>query len=69
MIVSHTQFMWFCSLATAGFALVWIVYDAIRLRRFWPRRKVAHDEVFGSIIGMVIGLIGVLGVVRFHWGG
>lgn len=68
MIVSHQAFMYFCSLATAGLAGSWLIYDAIRLRRFWPRGRAAHDEIFGSVIGIAVSLIGLLGVVRFHWG-
>jgi hypothetical protein len=69
MIVSHQTFMYFCSLATVGLAGSWLVYDAIRLRRFWPEGERAHDEIFGSIIGIAVSLIGLAGVVRFHWGG
>ena len=55
--------------AYVGLAGSWLVYDAIRLRRFWPQGERAHDEIFGSIIGIAVSLCGLAGVVRFYWGG
>ncbi len=69
MIVSHDHFMWFCTFAVMSLAVSWFFYDIIRLVRFVPQGKPAHDEVFGSIIGLAISIIGIAGVLSFHLGG
>ena len=53
---------------TAGLSGFWLVWDLLRLRRFWPKGRDAHDEIFGAFIGISIALMGIIGVVRFHWG-
>ena len=68
-LVSHTVFVWFLSLFTGIVAFTWFVYDAIKL--FWLRNSdgrdpVVHDKRFGYGIGIVIGAIGVLGVLKYH---
>lgn len=68
-LVSHTVFVWFLSLFTGVVAFTWFVYDAIKL--FWLRKAdgrdpVIHDKRFGYGIGVVIGAIGVLGVLKYH---
>ena len=69
MIVSHEHFAWFCSFCVMSLAVAWFFYEIIRLVRFVPQGKQAHDEIFGSIVGLVISIIGVAGVLRFHLGG
>ncbi len=68
MIVPHDYFIWFCTLAVMGLSVVWFIYDSIRLRRFVPKGKEAHDEIFGSIIGLVISTIGIVGGLHYHLG-
>ncbi len=68
-LVSHTAFVWFLSLFTGVVAGTWFLYDAIKL--FWLRKAdgrdpVVHDKRFGYGIGVVIGAIGVLGVLKYH---
>ena len=68
-LVSHTVFVWFLSLFTGLVAGTWFVYDALKL--FWLRKEdgrdpVIHDKRFGYGIGVVIGAIGVLGVLKYH---
>jgi hypothetical protein len=68
-LVSHTVFVWFLSLFTGIVAFTWFVYDALKL--YWLRNSdgsdpVIHDKRFGYGIGVVIGAIGVIGVLRFH---
>ncbi len=68
-LVSHTVFVWFLSLFTGIVAFTWFVYDAVKL--FWLRKAdgrdpVIHDKRFGYGIGVVIGAIGVLGVLKYH---
>ena len=66
MIVSEVAFIWFASGCILLISVCWLVWDAIRLRRFWPRRTEEHDQVFGSIIGLLVSLIGIIGVMRYH---
>jgi hypothetical protein len=61
--------MWLGSLLVGALAGFWLVWDGIRLRRYLPRWRTAHDEVFGSVIGLIIAAIGIIGVIRYHWGG
>lgn len=68
MIVSHTTFMWFCSALIGVVSAAWVVVDVVRLRRALPYSPASHDQIFGSFIGIVVGLLGVLGVLRFHLG-
>ena len=68
-LVSHTVFVWFLSLFTGIVAFTWFVYDAIKL--YWLRNAdkrdpVVHDKRFGYGIGVLIGAIGVVGVLRYH---
>jgi hypothetical protein len=68
-VISHTAFVWFMSLFTGLIAGTWLVYDALKL--FWLRKKdksdpTVHDKRFGYSIGMCVGLIGVLGVLKYH---
>ncbi|MBA3464723.1 MAG: hypothetical protein H0T46_32620 [Deltaproteobacteria bacterium] len=68
-LVSHTVFVWFLTLFTGIVAFTWFVYDAIkllRLRKEDGRDPVVHDKRFGYGIGVVIGAVGVLGVLKYH---
>ena len=78
-LVPQHAFMWFCSAMTGGLAAWWFVMDALRMRshlRALAAAKAAgksdatslallHDQIFGSTIGMIIGVIGVVGVTLF----
>jgi hypothetical protein len=68
-LVSYDVFVWFISIFTAGVAGTWLVYDALKL--WWLRGAdktdpMVHDKRFGYGLGLFVGLIGVLGVVKFH---
>ena len=68
-LVSHTAFVWFMSLFTGLVAGTWFIYDALKL--FWLRNSdgrdpTVHDKRFGYSVGVVIGAIGVLGVLKYH---
>jgi hypothetical protein len=67
-LLTYAQLMWFATIMTTGLAGFWLVWDLFRLRRFWPKGRAAHDEIFGSIIGITIALMGLIGVVGFHLG-
>ena len=68
-LVSNTAFVWFMSLFTGLVAGTWFVYDALKL--YWLRTEdgtnpTIHDKRLGYSIGVVIGAIGVLGVLKYH---
>ena len=68
MITSHQNFVWFVSALTMGVAAPWFVVDIIRLRRALRSPESRHDRVFGSIIGLMVSAIGIIGVLRHHLG-
>lgn len=68
-LVSHTVFVWFMSLFTGVVAGTWFLYDLIKL--YWLRKAdktdpTVHDKRFGYSIGVCVGLIGVLGVLKYN---
>jgi hypothetical protein len=68
VIVSHATYMWFISLATGLAAVYWIGVDGVRLRRALAgdrRDPAVRDRIFGSLIGLVVGAVGVIGVLHF----
>lgn len=68
-LVSEDTFRAFISVMTAGVAGIWGVVDAIRivgLRNKDGRDPVVRDKRFGYTIGVAIGVIGVVGTLRFN---
>jgi len=68
-IVSQTAFEWFVTILTGGLAGGWLVYDVInliRVRRADRRDPLIRDRRFGYVLGILIGLVGVVGCLRFH---
>jgi hypothetical protein len=68
-LVSQTVFEWFVTLVTGVVAGAWSVYDIInmiRARRADGRDPLVRDRRFGYAMGIVIGLVGVVGCLRFH---
>jgi hypothetical protein len=64
LILSHRGFQYFVTYLTGGAAAYWVVIDSVRLRRALrgDRGKGAvRDQIFGSLIGLVIGAIGLVG--------
>ena len=69
MIVSQVVFIWFCTIMSAGVAGAWTIVEVFRLNRVLREdlsRPVVRDRLFGSLIGLAVGVIGVLGAVRYH---
>jgi hypothetical protein len=68
-LVSDPVFRGFISAITGGVAGLWGVIDAIRftrLRNADGRDPIVHDKRFGYAIGVAVGLIGVVGTLRFN---
>ena len=68
-LVSQSAFGWFVTILTGGLAGSWLVYDVINLirsRRADSRDPLNRDRRFGYLIGIAIGIIGVVGCLRFH---
>ena len=68
-LVSPTVFEWFLTLITGVVAGAWFIYDAINLirtRHLDRSDAVVRDRHFGYVIGMIIGIAGVIGCIRFQ---
>jgi hypothetical protein len=72
VILGHEQFMWFVTAVITGTAIAWTIVDVTRMRRVLRSPPAAYpagerrDRLFGSIIGLVIACVGVIGVLRHH---
>jgi len=69
MIVSQHVFIWWCTVMTVGVAGTWVFVEVFRLRRVLREdlsRPVVRDRLFGSLVGLAVGILGVLGMVRYH---
>ncbi len=68
-LVSDTTFRLLLSAITGGVAGVWIIHDLVliaRLRGADRRDPLVADKLFGYAMGIVIGMIGVIGTLRFN---
>ena len=68
-LVSADTFEWFLTLVTGIVAGGWLVYDAINLvrtRRADRNDPIVRDKHFGYVMGMIIGVIGLVGTLRFR---
>ena len=68
-LVSDGVFRFVLSLVTGGVAAVWVVHDLVliaRLRSADRRDPLIADQRFGYAMGIVIGMIGVIGTLRFN---
>jgi hypothetical protein len=68
-LVSPTAFTWVLTALTGGLAGVWLIYDArnlVRVRREDRRDPRVRDKIFGYVMGIVIGALGVIGVLKHH---
>lgn len=74
MIVSHTVFMWFVTAMSVGICVGWGARDVYLLCKNLPQRGRAassdpaawRDQIFGSIMGVVLASLGLLGVLKYH---
>jgi hypothetical protein len=68
-IVSHDVFKWILTILTGGLAGAWFIYDSRNLLKTWSadrRDPLVRDKLFGYVIGILIGVVGVVGCLRYH---
>lgn len=73
MIVSHLHFMYFVTFASLLICGIWGARDVYLLVKYLPRRgreewkdqRQWRDQIFGSVVGVTVIVIGIIGVVRF----
>lgn len=68
-LVSHDVFRWFLTLFTGVVAGAWGIYDTINLLRLRGKDRndpVNGDKRFGYYIGIAIGILGVIGCLRYQ---
>jgi hypothetical protein len=68
-LVSDAVFRILLSAITGGVAAVWVVHDLIliaRLRGKDRRDPLVADKLFGYSMGIVIGMIGIIGTLRYN---
>lgn len=72
-LISHEAFRWtLTALTTAG--SLWALYDVFKARKARARQRrgparapaLYRDELFGYAMGIVLALLGLAGVLRFH---
>ncbi|HEX8109511.1 MAG TPA: hypothetical protein VF516_17390 [Kofleriaceae bacterium] len=60
------------SLFTGGLAGAWLIHDLVLLARVVRRRGTGRrdprvgDQVFGCVMGIVIGVVGLVGTLRYN---
>jgi hypothetical protein len=67
-LMSGPAFHLALSIITCGFAGVWAIHDIVLLARVRGanRDPLVADKRFGYAIGILIGLIGIVGTLRFN---
>lgn len=67
-LVSDGAFRFAISVITGGFSAVWTIHDLVliaRLRGGDRRDPLVADQRFGYVMGIAMGVIGIVGTLRF----
>lgn len=67
-LVSPETFRWILTVLVVAGAL-WALYDVVRLAKLRGadmRDPVVRDKRFGYVIGIVLGVLALSGILRFH---
>lgn len=68
-LVSETTFRVLITIATGGFSAIWVAHDVLflaRLRGADRTDPLVRDQRFGYVMGIVMGIIGVVGALRYN---
>ncbi|MBK9037306.1 MAG: hypothetical protein IPL61_39695 [Myxococcales bacterium] len=68
-LVSAEAYNWFLSTVIGGAATYWIGIDSYRLKKALGGDRAdpaIRDRIFGSVVGIVVGCVGVVGVILHH---
>jgi hypothetical protein len=67
-LMSDWAFRLALSLMTGGLAGYWLIHDLVLLVRLRGagREPLTGDKRFGYAMGIVIGMIGIIGTLRFN---
>ena len=65
MILSPKAYEWFVTGMIILISFGWVAVDVVRLRRY-VKNKASHDEIFGSIIGIVLASLGGVGLFKYY---
>lgn len=68
-LMTASQFKWFLTILTGGLAGIWVLYDLRNLAKLRGQDvsdPIIADKRFGFVMGILIGVVGVVGVLRFH---
>jgi len=68
-LLSDTAFRAVITVATGGFSAIWVIHDVLflaRLRGADRRDPLVRDQRFGYVMGIVMGIIGVVGALRYN---
>ena len=66
-LVSDGAFRIAISLITGGFSAVWTIHDLVLIVRLRGDRRdpLVADQRFGYAMGIAMGIIGIVGTLRF----
>jgi hypothetical protein len=67
--LSDAVFRVVISLLTAGVGVAWVIHELVlmnRLRGANTRDPLVRDQWFGYFIGIAIGVIGIVGTLRYN---
>jgi hypothetical protein len=68
-LVPDWLFRLLLSVVTGGVAGLWVIHDVVllaRLRAAGRGDPLVADQRFGYVMGIVIGMIGVVGTLRYN---
>jgi hypothetical protein len=74
VIFSHDLFMWFVTAAAVGICIGWgardiyllVVHLPQRGRETWSDQGAWRDQIFGSVFGLVMCVLGIVGALKYH---
>ena len=67
MTFNHTAYMWCVTAVVMGVSASWFVVDLFRMRAaLADRTHERNDKIFGSLIGLTCGVIGVTSAITYN---